>query len=306
MKTEPDSIDAIRKKLRDFVEQMPQSNQSELAIYRCVKKQAITNLSLSEPNLLLPLNGTKILETAHSTIKGTSEDLVMMPSGMEFNVMNIPDNGSHKYLGLVVRFDEETIALFRRAYDTKIPAWDVSPQWKCKATMLIYEVVLEWLHYRADHAPSELQQRHRLCELLLVLAEHRMLGNVLIMHKPTTSSQVRKIISRDVSKDWKIGEVSLNLSISESTLRRKLKLEDRSFRELLEEVRLLRGVGLVLESDLPIGAIAFECGYLSQSRFSQRFRQRFAMSPTELRSTQDSALHDVVELDRVRALKLRG
>jgi len=299
---DPPSVEPVRQKLIELVELMPQPNQPDVAIYRCMQKQSITNLSLNAPNLLLPLKGTKMLQAGQARISGTSGDIVVMPGGMEFDVMNIPNDGSQQYLGLAVKFDEETIELFRRSYESRFSSWDVSPQWKCKADTLIYDVVLEWLQIKMNHTLSELQQRHRLSEILLVLAEHRMIGNVLLSQKTSTAQQVKKILRHDVSKDWKISDVSLELSVSESTLRRKLKLEDQSFRELLEEVRLLRGVGLVLESDLPIGAIAFECGYLSQSRFAERFRQRFAMSPTELRSTKNTAADPVIELNTIRQL----
>ncbi|MFV2058954.1 MAG: helix-turn-helix transcriptional regulator, partial [Thiohalomonadales bacterium] len=75
------------------------------------------------------------------------------------------------------------------------------------------------------------------------------------------------------------------LGVSESSLRRKLQSEQTGFRELLEEARLSHGLYLLLETVHPIGQVADAVGYQSQSRFGERFKRRFGMTPTELRRT---------------------
>lgn len=137
-------------------------------------------------------------------------------------------------------------------------------------------------------------------EILLILVQLGMAGNLLHARADTVTDRVTQQFATDLSRDWSIKDLATALAMSERTLRRKLQAENAGFRALLEDTRLNRGVELVIASDMPIGQIAFECGYQSQSRFAQRFRLRFSMSPTELRATQDRPEAVIVSLDHHR------
>jgi AraC-like DNA-binding protein len=75
------------------------------------------------------------------------------------------------------------------------------------------------------------------------------------------------------------------LAVSESMLRRNLRQENAFFQLVLDDVRLGHGLLQVQMTRLPIGRIAANCGYQSASRFSARFRQRFDVTPSQLRKT---------------------
>jgi len=87
----------------------------------------------------------------------------------------------------------------------------------------------------------------------------------------------------DPSKDWRCAEVCKKIGMSETVLRRKLLVEETGFRELLEEMRLMTSLRLVQETKWTILRVADAVGYKSQSRFTERFKLRFGMTPTELR-----------------------
>jgi len=127
-----------------------------------------------------------------------------------------------------------------------------------------------------------------------------MAGNLLYTRTDTVTDRVTRQFAADLSRDWAVKDIAATLAMSERTLRRRLQAENTGFRELLEDTRLNRGVELVIASDMPIGQIAFECGYQSQSRFAQRFRIRFSLSPTELRATQTRPEALIVSLDHHR------
>jgi AraC-like DNA-binding protein len=74
--------------------------------------------------------------------------------------------------------------------------------------------------------------------------------------------------------------------MSESTLRRKLKLEGTSVQEVKDQARLGLGLHLLQTTRQPISLVAEKCGYLSQSRFTDRFKKRFGLTPSELRKTK--------------------
>ncbi len=89
----------------------------------------------------------------------------------------------------------------------------------------------------------------------------------------------------DLAKEWTLNDICPLLAMSESNLRRKLQDERTGFRELLEDLRLTHGLGLLQTTRLPINHVALECGYQSPSRFSERFKKRFRTTPSELRRT---------------------
>lgn len=117
------------------------------------------------------------------------------------------------------------------------------------------------------------------------------MGEFLFQYQPRLRDRVKHLLGLDPSRNWRISGVTASLALSESTLRRGLRHEGASFSSLLKEVRHERGVELVMATELPIGQIAHDCGYHSQSRFAERFRLRlrFSLSPTELRATQNQA-----------------
>jgi len=76
------------------------------------------------------------------------------------------------------------------------------------------------------------------------------------------------------------------LAMSESTLRRKLKLEGTNVQKIKDQTRLGLALHLLQTSRNSIGMIADKCGYQSQSRFTERFKRRFGLTPSELRKTK--------------------
>ena len=83
-----------------------------------------------------------------------------------------------------------------------------------------------------------------------------------------------------------IEHICNQLAMSESTLRRKLKTEGTSVQEIKDQARLGLGLHLLQTTHYSIVLIAEKCGYQSQSRFTERFKGRFGLTPSELRKTK--------------------
>ena len=95
----------------------------------------------------------------------------------------------------------------------------------------------------------------------------------------------------DMLRDQSFDELSIDnicdqLAMSESTLRRKLKSEGTSVQVIKDEAKLGLGLHLLQTTDHSIGVIAAMCGYRSQSRFTDRFKGRIGITPSELRKTK--------------------
>jgi transcriptional regulator GlxA family with amidase domain len=51
---------------------------------------------------------------------------------------------------------------------------------------------------------------------------------------------------------------------------------------------MVAALALLQETFWPVGQVAAAVGYISHSRFSERFKRRFGLSPTELKKTRES------------------
>ncbi|SSV75063.1 transcriptional regulator AraC/XylS family protein [Acinetobacter nosocomialis] len=97
---------------------------------------------------------------------------------------------------------------------------------------------------------------------------------------------MQAFISDHLSTELTAEFIAAQLFMSSSTLRRKLKNEGNSIQDIRNRVRLGHGLHLLQTTNDSIGNIAFECGYQSQSRFTEQFKNLFGITPRELRKTK--------------------
>jgi len=280
--------EGILLQLADGLERTSTADLSarRVGVNRCRSMQHLTKMSVSAPTLMVPVIGSKRITVAEQSYHAKPGGYLILPPGAGFNVENIPDPRTARYLGIALIFDAETVALFRTLYGSDLGGWSLTPQWVARATDELFSAICEWVTRNHMFPADQTLTRHRMSELLLLIARMGAAGNLLFHQQPSMRDRAKHLLALDPSRNWRIGEVTARLAMSESTLRRQLRVESTSFRDLLEEVRLDRGVELVMATDMPIGQIAYDCGYQSQSRFAERFRLRFSLSPTELRATQ--------------------
>lgn len=100
---------------------------------------------------------------------------------------------------------------------------------------------------------------------------------------PTMTHQVQNMIQTNFAFNWSVDIVAHNLLMSAATLRRKLKLEKTYFHELKKTARLVHGLHLLQTTELSFLEIANRCGYQSQSRFTDQFKQLFNITPSHLK-----------------------
>ncbi|MCF8481144.1 MAG: AraC family transcriptional regulator [Rhodospirillum sp.] len=122
---------------------------------------------------------------------------------------------------------------------------------------------------------------HRLGEILLWLAEEGAVFGPPPHREP--SHRVREVVSEDLARPWKAGEVAARLAMSEPTLRRHLATEGETFTDLLADARMTQALALLQASNWTVEAVAAAVGYASPSRFAVRFRVRFGLAPSEIR-----------------------
>lgn len=120
----------------------------------------------------------------------------------------------------------------------------------------------------------------RQAELLELLA----LAGVRFATTPLSlPEQLWQHLSTDPAQPWTLAQAAAHFACSPSTLRRKLAAGGSAFSDILREVRLERGLGLLQTTQQPIGLIAHEVGFASASRFASAFKARYGFVPSVLR-----------------------
>lgn len=97
------------------------------------------------------------------------------------------------------------------------------------------------------------------------------------------SRRLMSVLNAAPERSWTAETASQRLAMSESTLRRKLKLEGVSFEQILLETRMHHALMLVQTTHWNMAQIADACGYKSVARFSERFKGRFGTTPGRFR-----------------------
>lgn len=88
--------------------------------------------------------------------------------------------------------------------------------------------------------------------------------------------------------DFSTSSAAKMLFVSERSLQRRFKSTlEKTFTEYLTEVRLDNACRRLLAGE-KVSDVAFECGFNDPSYFSQRFKHRFGMSPTQFIEEQES------------------
>lgn len=99
----------------------------------------------------------------------------------------------------------------------------------------------------------------------------------------TFQHAVRSWLEEGGRYNLNIEEVAKHFNISISTLIRKLKRENCSYKSILEEMRKTRASNLLRDSNCSVEAIAYEVGYSDVSNFGRSFKRWFACSPLAYR-----------------------
>lgn len=249
------------------------------------RAQNLRRVPIFQTSLCRIRQGEKLLEWGERQLRATTNELVLMPAGQELGVANLP--GSHGYLAEVVSFSPALISRFRSRHGSLIDGQLRQAATASLCVPLDVHAALAWdqlMASLANGAPPALQA-HQAEGLLLILALAGHCGPLLMDRRDPLAARVQQVLLLDPAADWSVSRVAAQLRLGASTLRRQLALENSHFRDILDNVRL--GIALQeLQSGIsPIGDIAAACGYASASRFAARFRQRYGLSPRDLRAT---------------------
>jgi len=245
------------------------------SVYSSYKEQCILNAPITRPLLIFVLAGIKQLGTTNEIVCPTGSFL-MLSNASDIDMRNVPGK---EYFAVLIEFEPSDFDCFKnkRSAETRYVQGDID------ATLAkALRQFIEW----APHAPRALWHLRRQELLQLIhLSGYDQVGG--IVGPPSLSHQLHDIVSDNVSSAWSVGQLAERLAVSESTLRRRLRAEGSSIKSVVSRARLGQVLFLLQTTMEPIGRIAERCGYQSQSRFTDKFKQQFGLTPSELRRTRE-------------------
>jgi len=245
------------------------------SVYSSVREQRIVNVPVIKPMLICVLDGSKKLGS-QGEIDCPSGSFVILSNHPSITMRNIPGDG--EYLALIIEFEYDDFSCLPPRSSRSAPFVQGDIDATLQGTLKQF---VEW----SSFAPQAMWRGRR--QEILQLIYHQGYEQVsAVIEPPSLSHKIHGIIVGDAAHSLHADELASRLAISESTLRRKLAAEGTSLQAIKDRARLGLGLHLVQTTFDPVGRIADRCGYQSQSRFTDKFKQLFGVTPTELRKTR--------------------
>ena len=264
------------EKLIDTVEKIISGNKElPFSVYSSIKEQTLLNVPIVKPLLIVVLEGEKYLGK-DSDIVCHAGDFIFLSDSPAIDMRNIPKEKS--YFALLVEFSPQDFSgLNHSTFNGK--------HYSIGKTTFMLEKCLQQFVESTLWAPEEIwsSRKREILELLRHIG-HKDILSMLGSHK--VGYKLHEIFCGNNFEEMAINDICNRLAMSESTLRRRLKSEGTSIQEVKDRARLGQGLHLLQTSKYSVGLIAEMCGYQSQSRFSERFKARFGLTPSELKKTK--------------------
>jgi AraC-like DNA-binding protein len=253
-----------------------------MAALRVTRRNTARGVIFADACMVLVMDGRKTLSDIGAPKRAEAGDLVLIPAGAAADVTaEPPDVGP--YRGVIIALEAGVLDRFTETYPEKVagkaPLGQISVlRQRHDVTAVVNRVIAD---FEAGLMVDADLLRHRLLEILLMLA----LGDCIFAgtRPGTVAQRVGTLVARDLARDWTAAEIAAELATSEATLRRRLAAEHMSFKGVLTEARLGKGLFLLQSTGRDVASVAFDIGYRSPSHFTVRFKKRFGIAPSEAR-----------------------
>lgn len=245
------------------------------AVYSSIKEQFLLNIPIVKPVLIVVLRGEKHLGDGNGLTCNAGE-FIFLSDNPALNMRNIPIN--KEYCALLIEFDYHDF--------NGLPIGKSHPKHYYTGHVdLTLANCLQQFVESAHWAPKSLWslRKREIIELLCHMGHREIL---LMVGPDKVSHKLHDMFCRQGFDTLTVHSICSQLALSESTLRRKLKSEGATLQEIKDKARWGLGLHLLQTTTHSIATVAQMCGYQSQSRFTERFKWRFGLTPTELRKTK--------------------
>lgn len=245
------------------------------AVYTSIKEQKLLNVPIAKPLLIVVLNGDKELGVDNELICHSGE-FIFLSDSPAINIRNIPKD--QEYLALLIEFD------YQDFNGLQINASNKKDYFFGKTTSTLEKCLQQFVEI-SSWTPKEVWSLRKR-EIISLLCHMGYTEILSLLGSFKIKDRLHEMFVDQGFNELTIEHICGKLAMSESTLRRKLKLEGTGVQEIKNQARLGLALHLLQTTGNPIGVIADKCGYQSQSRFTERFKRQFGLTPSELRKTK--------------------
>ncbi|OAJ94015.1 helix-turn-helix transcriptional regulator [Vibrio bivalvicida] len=251
----------------------------QIATFRAQHSQKLRNVTIHSPSIIQIISGSKRLFQSDSTIALSSTKLLLCEGSSRFSFENLPEQGA--FLSRMFSFHSPPKQDLIQLSQQKMRAEDLPWIEKDKAIEQTLNVL-----YSLDLSHMSTDTQHLwLAPLYQLLAERGVLHHLFINQQASFREQLTRYLSLSPSEAHSLEEVASHFAISRATCLRRLKKEGLQYREVLSDVRLNHALSLMQAQSWSVLQLAYMCGYKSEQRFSQRFRSKFGLTPTDYMRT---------------------
>jgi AraC-like DNA-binding protein len=246
------------------------------------RRETITQLVMPSAGLVVIVEGRKEIIAGTDHRLYAAGEAFVLPANSRVDVVNEPDSLTGFYRALFIRFPRELI----------IEAARLWPQFVGKEARTDDAVVSADLCSAILHGAEALSQRvpasrrvmnHRILEILLILSEQGVLPLVPKYVDGSVVEAVRLLVRHRLHLPWTAASVATQLSMSEATLRRRLRAETQTFQELLRAERMKAAYIVLNDRNADVADALAATGYRSRSHFARHFQERFGAAPSAVR-----------------------
>lgn len=259
-----------------------------LGTIRAQRVCSLRNLTLSRSCLSLVLKGEKrFLKPGGTATLAVPGNMVFFPAGITVACTNTPEPDGD-YLALTLSFGEDLADRVRRLLppDAPLSRGERPPGYEEASSQVLraLQTFLSLLPDDGDRTLALMQQEQILYMLWKCGAE-------VFAAPPPLIGSIRRLVEEAPLKPWSPGLIATNLHMTERTLRRRLESLGTNASELVRLGRLHYGLGLLQSRHAQVGEVARLCGYTSQSRFAERFKEVFGLTPGAILLSRRPARH---------------
>ncbi len=251
-----------------------ENKELPFSIYTSIHEQNLLNVPIVKPLLIVVFNGEKVLGKQGELVCQVGR-FIFLSDSPAINMRNIPIE--EEYFALLIEFDSQDYA------GLNVQASHKKHYCIGDTTESLKKCLLQFIE-SSLWAPTQIvsSRKREILELLCHMGHEEILS---MLGSSQIGQRLHTMFNEQGFHELTLESICEQLAMSESTLRRKLKMEGTSVQEIKDQARLGLGLHLLQTTLFSISTIAEECGYQSQSRFTERFKGRFGLTPSELRKT---------------------
>lgn len=251
----------------------------QITPYRASLAQELRNVSILSPTIIQIISGSKQMFFKEKTAELTSSTLLLSHATTSLSFINLPHKGPFysRAFSFNVQASDEMIKLSEQQHNNNQLSVVI-------ATPAINQTLDLLANLHLTEMSSD-TQAYWVQPLYQQLAEMGALHKLFPNRNAPLTQRIAQYIAVSPSEEHKLEETAHQFAMSRATLIRKLKDENTRYRELLADIRMNHALQLMQTMHINQLQLAQMCGYQSEERFSQRFKNKFGLSPKDYQKT---------------------